>query len=130
MKHSNFSRFLSVLLALVMVLSMVPATVFADESATYTRVTADQTDWSGEYLLVYEAGSLAFDGSLSTPDAVNNYQSVTIDGDTITADRGIVQPLIRHTAGSSAITKQSDNTIIPFQRRSCPRHSQANGNRA
>ena len=89
MKHSNFSRFLSVLLALVMVLSMVPATVFADESATYTRVTADQTDWSGEYLLVYEAGSLAFDGSLSTPDAVNNYKSVTIDGDTITADRSI-----------------------------------------
>ncbi len=89
MKHSNFSRFLSVLLALVMVLSMVPATVFADESATYTRVTADQTDWSGEYLLVYEAGSLAFDGSLSTPDVVNNYKAVTIDGDTITADRSI-----------------------------------------
>ena len=89
MKHSNFSRFLSVLLALVMVLSMVPATVFADESATYTRVTADQTDWSGEYLLVYEAGSLAFDGSLSTPDAVNNYKAVTIDGDTITTDRSI-----------------------------------------
>ena len=89
MKHSNFSRFLSVLLALVMVLSMFPATVFAAESATYTRVTADQDDWSGEYLLVYEMGSLAFDGSLSTPDAVNNYQAVTIDGDTITADPGI-----------------------------------------
>ena len=89
MKHSNFSRFLSVLLALVMVLSMFPATVFAADSATYTRVTADQDDWSGEYLLVYEMGSLAFDGSLSTPDAVNNYQAVTIDGDTITADPGI-----------------------------------------
>ena len=89
MKHSNFSRFLSVMLALVMVLSMLPAAVFAAESATYTRVTADQTDWSGEYLLVYEAGSLAFDGSLSTPDAVNNYQAVTIDGDTITADPAI-----------------------------------------
>ena len=58
MKHSNFSRFLSVLLALVMVLSMFPATVFAADSATYTRVTADQDDWSGEYLLVYEMGSL------------------------------------------------------------------------
>ncbi len=89
MKHSNFSRFLSVMLALVMVLSMLPAAVFAAESATYTRVTADQSDWSGEYLLVYEAGSLAFDGSLSTPDAVNNYQAVTIDGDTITADPAI-----------------------------------------
>ena len=89
MKHSNFSRFLSVMLALVMVLSMLPAAVFAAESATYTRVTADQTDWSGEYLLVYEAGSLAFDGSLSTPDAVNNHKAVTIDGDTITADPAI-----------------------------------------
>ena len=89
MKHSNFSRILSFVLALVMVLSMAPARVFASDSATYTRVTADQADWSGEYLLVYEAGSLAFDGSLSTVDAVNNYQAVTIDGDTITASPSI-----------------------------------------
>ena len=89
MKHSNFSRVLSFVLVLVMVLSMFPTAVFAADSATYTRVTADQADWSGEYLLVYEAGSLAFDGSLSTPDAVNNYQAVTIDGDTITADPAI-----------------------------------------
>ena len=89
MKHSNFSRILSFVLALVMVLSMAPARVFASDSATYTRVTADQADWSGEYLLVYEAGSLAFDGSLSTVDAVNNYQTVTIDGDTITASPSI-----------------------------------------
>ena len=89
MKHSNFSRILSFVLALVMVLSMAPAHVFATDSATYTRVTADQADWSGEYLLVYEAGSLAFDGSLSTVDAVNNYQAVTIDGDTITASPSI-----------------------------------------
>ena len=89
MKHSNFSRILSFVLALVMVLSMAPANVFATDSATYTRVTADQADWSGEYLLVYEAGSLAFDGSLSTVDAVNNYQAVTIDGDTITASPSI-----------------------------------------
>ena len=89
MKQSNFSRILSFVLVLVMVLSMFPTAVFAADSATYTRVTADQADWSGEYLLVYEAGSLAFDGSLSTPDAVNNYQAVTIDGDTITADPAI-----------------------------------------
>ena len=76
MKHSNFSRILSFVLALVMVLSMAPANVFATDSATYTRVTADQADWSGEYLLVYEAGSLAFDGSLSTVDAVNNYAGI------------------------------------------------------
>ena len=89
MKHSNFSRILSFVLVLVMVLSMAPTAVFAADSAIYTRVTADQADWSGEYLLVYEAGSLAFDGSLSTPDVVNNYKAVTIDGDTITADRSI-----------------------------------------
>ena len=89
MKHSNFSRVLSLALVLVMVLSMLPAAVFAADSATYTRVAADQADWSGEYLLVYEEGSLAFDGSLSAPDAVNNYKAVTIDGDTITADPAI-----------------------------------------
>ena len=90
MKRSNPSRLLSLLLVLAMVLAMFPMTVFAaEDTATYAKVTEDQTDWSGKYLLVYESGSLAFDGSLSTVDAVNNYTSVTISDSTITASSSI-----------------------------------------
>ena len=40
MKHSNPSRFLSFVLALVMVFSMLPMTAFATDSATYTQITS------------------------------------------------------------------------------------------
>ena len=57
----------------------------ASESKTYTKLTnTNLADYSGTYLLVYEAGNVAFNGSLTTLDAVNNYTTVTIDNDTIT----------------------------------------------
>ena len=51
----------------------------------YVKVTETPTDWSGEYLIVYEAGNLIFDGSLTTLDAKNNVQSVTISNSIISA---------------------------------------------
>lgn len=53
----------------------------ATRVAYYTKVasTADVAD--GQYLIVYESGSVAFDGSLSTLDATNNTTSVTIVND-------------------------------------------------
>ena len=51
----------------------------------YKKVTSDLIDWTGEYLIVYEDGSLVFDGSLTTLDAISNYKSVTISGDEISA---------------------------------------------
>ena len=44
----------------------------------YVKVTSAPSDWTGDYLIVYEAGNLAFDGSLSTLDAVGNTKAVTI----------------------------------------------------
>lgn len=55
---------------------------------TWTKVTTDPGDWSGDYLIVYEAGSVAFDGSLSKLDAARNIQSVTISDGTITTTEG------------------------------------------
>lgn len=46
----------------------------------YVKVTEDQTDWSGEYLIVYEEDSLAFNGL----DAKNGNYSVTIADGKIT----------------------------------------------
>ena len=51
---------------------------------TWTKVTTDPGDWSGDYLIVYEDGNVAFDGSLSKLDAARNIQSVTITNNQIT----------------------------------------------
>ena len=52
----------------------------------YVKVTSDLSDWSGQYLIVYEGGedgNLAFDGSLSKLDATNDYKVVTVVSDQI-----------------------------------------------
>ena len=50
----------------------------------YVKVTEDQADWSGQYLIVYEAGSCAFDGSLTSKfEDSGNYKPVNIEGDRI-----------------------------------------------
>ena len=86
----RFSKLLSALLALAMLLTLLPTAAFAaGETGTYSKVTEDQDDWTGEYLLVYEGGttSYVFDGSLSKLDAVNNYVEISADGDSITTQR-------------------------------------------
>ena len=49
-----------------------------DTTKYYVKVTSAPSDWSGTYLIVYEAGKVAFNGSLSSFDAVSNTQLVTI----------------------------------------------------
>ncbi len=43
------------------------------------------TDWTGNYLIVYEAGSVAFNGNLDAIDATGNYVNVEIANDAIAA---------------------------------------------
>jgi len=50
----------------------------------FEKVTSDLKDWKGTYLIVYEDGSLAFDGSL-TSDVAKNSVGVTITGTSIEA---------------------------------------------
>ncbi len=54
----------------------------------YVKVTDAPADWSGQYVIVYEASSYIFDGSLTTLDATGNYQAVTITDNTIAAADG------------------------------------------
>lgn len=49
----------------------------------YQKVTADADLTDGQYLIVYEEGTVAFDGGLSTLDATSNTIDVTIVGDKI-----------------------------------------------
>ncbi len=55
------------------------------ETKYYVKVTSAPTDWSGTYLIVYEEGKIAFDGSLTTLDAVENKVDVTIEDGKIEA---------------------------------------------
>lgn len=59
------------------------------EPTAYVKVTstADLTD--GDYLIVYEEGSLAFNGGLESLDAVGNTIEVTINNDQIEASDAI-----------------------------------------
>lgn len=59
--------------------------VKADDQLYFTKVSSGQTDWSGDYLIVYDAKSKAFDGSrnASNIDADNNVIDVVISGDKI-----------------------------------------------
>ena len=52
----------------------------------YVKVTEGLTDWSGEYLIVYEDGNVAFNGNLETFDAVENTVNVEIASSTIIAN--------------------------------------------
>lgn len=49
----------------------------------YVKVTSSEDITDGDYLIVYEGGSLAFDGSLNTLDAIGNTIEVSIFGDNI-----------------------------------------------
>ena len=60
--------------------------VQGNANGDYVKVTSALTDWSGEYLIVYETGNKAFNGGLTILDAVSNTISVTISGNTIAAN--------------------------------------------
>ena len=75
----------------------------------YELVTSTGDVEEGEYLIVYGAGSLAFDGSLETLDAVNNTIGVTIDNNRIECSDEVDAAtfFIENTANGFAIMSSS-----------------------
>lgn len=55
----------------------------------YVKVTSTEDITSGKYLIVYEEGSVAFDGSLETLDAESNIQEVVMNNNVIKTDEPI-----------------------------------------
>ena len=53
--------------------------------AKFVKVTSAPSDWSGTYLIVYETGKVAFDGSRTSFDATSNTKTVTISNNEIEA---------------------------------------------
>lgn len=71
----------ALLLTLVMgvaTMNLQPKTASAETTGKFVKVTNTLDDWSGDYLIVYEAGNVAFNGGLTTLDAVSNTIPVTI----------------------------------------------------
>ncbi len=68
--------------------SQQPIQLYKLEGSEFTKVTSEQSDWSGEYLIVYEDGGLAFDGSKTNLKGTNANPctiSVSISGGKIAA---------------------------------------------
>ena len=93
------TRCLALLLAVVMVLSVMPVAMAEGTSQTYTKVTQAPEDWSGTYLIVSEGDKAAFDGSLKTLDAKNDYKSVTITNGTISTSEAIAFTVAKMDGG-------------------------------
>ena len=121
MRTTKLNRVLSLLLVLVMIMTLLPTAAFAADADTVsaTKVTTAPQDWSGEYLLVYEDGGFAFDGSLANPDAVNDYKTVTLDNGKATAPAGISVTLekveggyVMKTASGMYVYASSDKNML------------------
>ena len=59
--------------------------VFSVQAQSYVKVTETPSDWSGDYLIVYEADGLAFNGGLEALDVASNTIAVTIADNAIEA---------------------------------------------
>lgn len=79
----------------------------------YEKVTTAPSDWSGEYLIVYEEGSVAFNSSLQTLDAPHNTIEVEMDNGKIKATNAVKASAftIEETTGGYSIKSTSGNYI-------------------
>ena len=124
MKTPVRTRLLSALLSLVMLVSLLPVSVFAAEpaSGTWEKVTEAQEDWSGQYLIVYEKGSLIMDGSLSALDKEGNKVDVTITDGKIVGDYAKYAFTIAPMTGGWSYSPPAESTFpaSPARTRSSP----------
>lgn len=80
----------------------------------FVKVTTAPTDWSGTYLIVYETGKVAFDGSLTELDKVSNTVDVTISDNKIEATDALMKSVFTiepSTTGNYSIKAASGSYI-------------------
>ncbi|MBR3495122.1 MAG: Ig-like domain-containing protein [Prevotella sp.] len=84
-----------------------------DTNEYYEKVTTAPSNWSGEYLIVYEEGSVAFNSSLQTLDAPHNTIEVEMDNGKIKATNAVKASAftIEETTGGYSIKSTSGNYI-------------------
>ena len=87
--------------------------VYVLYSGNCEKVTTDLDNWAGQYLIVYEAGNKAFDGSLTTLDATSNNIPVTITSNTITSNSTtIASSFVISKVGSSYTIRSASGKYI------------------
>ena len=94
----------------------------ATGTGDYIKVTQTLADWSGEYVIVYEAEGYVFNSTLSELDATNNYARVTITDQTIAAQEAdpykfVIAPMdggysIQGVSGKYIGGKAGSNTLV------------------
>ena len=121
MNKRGLSRMLSVLLLVVMVVSMLPVSAYAEGTATYTQITSAEELVTGQYVMVtstdYAPGVL--DGTwvtalpVTTPDASSPVWTITVNDDgtvSLTDSNGVsIAPVGGNTNG---ITSGSYNWAV------------------
>lgn len=85
----------------------------------FVKVTTAPTDWSGTYLIVYETGNVAFDGSLAKLDVAKNTVAVTISENKIEATDALMKSVftidgtaIKSASGKYISGKKDTNSLI------------------
>lgn len=109
----RITRCFALLLAVVMVLSVMPAAMAEEttQTQTYTKVTEAPADWSGTYLIVSEGDKLIMDGSLDKLDVEGNKVDVTITDSKITGDYAKYAFTVEPMTGGYAIKSASGKYI-------------------
>lgn len=110
-------KLLSVVFALCLAVVGIVTTPTVEASAeateSFVKVTESAADWSGDYLIVYETGKVAFDGSLATLDAKSNTKPVTIaDGKIAATDEMKAIMFTVAKSGSSYTIKSASGMYI------------------
>ncbi len=89
MNIRGFSRILSVLLLVVIIVSMLPASVYADGAGTYTQITSAEQLITGKYAMITDTGfaPAVYDSGYVTasevtiPDASSPVWTITVNDD-------------------------------------------------
>ncbi len=79
--------------------------------ADYQKVTSTNDITSGDYLIVYEAGNVAFNGALETLDAANNTVTVEITDGTIASSSTIDAAIFTIDTESGTVKNASGKYI-------------------
>lgn len=78
----------------------------------YVKVEENLSDWSGDYLIVYENNSKGWVFDASKGDSINNYHEVSINNNVIEYEEGEPYNFIIESVSSGYVIKSDENNAI------------------
>jgi hypothetical protein len=95
------------IVALFLAFFLCAGSLWAQTQSTYTKVTSAPSDWSGEYLLVYEDATTAY--VWTGEDVANCYASTTLDGTITIPSNAVSLTIAPMTDGYSIMVNGGTN---------------------